>query len=349
MRSPSRYAEACWECETPSVKSLCSWFAGRDARPRCRPFPQWAIAAVCIVISQAAGIAVAIQAGDGAWNTQGATLNFYILPAWYSPRALQFLSIPTIIAIATFAYWVRMQQYAAVLKVRLDERLEERIRLARDQLDTLIQTIHGSKMVAENARYQVEDPLVTRHALDRIAEWLEAASREGRTALEALRISEDTGDLLAALRRAAVDCGPQRSIHIHTSTIGQRRDLHPIARDEVYRIGYEAVRNACTHSGAAELWIEVEYKRRVRLLVRDNGRGFDVAARRVSAGGNFGIAGMQERARRIGGTLTISSSVDSGTAVSLSIPGRAIYQNTSRGFRAWLFRLLGGGRRPTIG
>jgi signal transduction histidine kinase len=325
------------------VKSPCSWLAESDAEPRSAPFPIRGIAVIRIGILQASGIAFA------AYNDLAAAATFYFLPAWYPTRLLLFISIPIVIAIAAFAHWFRMHQHAAVLKVILDERLEERIRLARDQLDTLIQTIHGSKMVAENARDQAEDPLVTRRALDRIAEWLETATRESRAALEALRISEEAGDLVAALRRAASDCAPEHSIHINTSTIGPQRDLHPIARDEVYRIGYEAVRNACAHSNAVELWIEVEYKRSLRLRVRDNGKGFDFRAMRAGKEGHFGIPGMQERARRVGGTLTILSSVDRGTVVSLSIPGQAIYQSSSRGFRARLFRLLGGRGRPNVG
>jgi hypothetical protein len=74
--------------------------------------------------------------------------------------------------------------------------------------------------------------------------------------LEALRTSASESDsVTAALRRAAEDCSFEREVEIRVSTHGMDRELHPIARDEVYRIGYEAIRKACMHSGGTELHI----------------------------------------------------------------------------------------------
>ena len=60
---------------------------------------------------------------------------------------------------------------------------------------------------------------------------------------------------------------------VHVLAVGPSQEMHPIARDEVYRVAYEAIRNAQAHSGARGLWIELEYKRRFHLQIRDNGRG----------------------------------------------------------------------------
>jgi signal transduction histidine kinase len=197
---------------------------------------------------------------------------------------------------------MRLNRYTASLKIRFDERLEERTRLVRDLHDTLLQTIQGSKLVADHARDHVDNPHLTVGALDRLSGCLERAIAEARDALEALRSSAGEFDsLTAALRRAAEDCSFERELEVHVSTHGVDRELHHIARDEVYRIGYEAIRNACMHSGGTELHIDLHYRRRsLQLDIQDNGRGIDVAALQSGKTGHFGLSGMRERAWRFG-------------------------------------------------
>jgi signal transduction histidine kinase len=227
------------------------------------------------------------------------------------------------------AYYLRLSRYAASLKIRFDERLDERTRLARDLHDTLLQTIQGSKLVADNARDHADNPRSTVRALDRLSEWLDRAIAEGRDALEALRSSASESDsLTSALRRAADDCSFDCQIKVTVVSLGMDRELHPIARDEVYRIGYEAIRNACMHSGGTELVVEVRCRKRsFRLEIRDNGRGMDRGLLQSGKTGHFGLTGMRERALSLGGTLNITSEPDRGTTVSLSVPGSAVYLN----------------------
>jgi signal transduction histidine kinase len=240
----------------------------------------------------------------------------------------------TVLVIA--AYYIRLNRYAASLKIRFDERLEERTRLARDLHDTLLQTIQGSKLVADHARDHFDNPHLTVGTLDRLSECLERAIAEGHDALEALRSSAGESDsLTAALRRAAEDCSFECELEFRVSTHRMDRELHPIARDEVYRIGYEAIRNACMHSGGTELLVEVRYiKRSFRLEIHDNGRGIDGRLLQSGKIGHFGLMGMQERALSLGGTLNITSEPDHGTTISLRVPASAVYLN-----RPWRPRL----------
>jgi signal transduction histidine kinase/ligand-binding sensor domain-containing protein len=278
---------------------------------------------------------------DGVWNRQGAEITFTIPPAWYQTLFFRIAAVLLLIAIVTLAYIYRMKRYVRSLKERFDERLQERTRLARDLHDTLLQTIQGSKMVADEAREHVQDARLTGRALDRLSDWLERASVEGRAALEALRSSPiEANDLVGALHRAADDCLPGTKMNVNISTVGLVIELHPIARDEVYRIAYEAIRNACAHSGARDLWIELEYNRRFHMTIRDNGRGVSEEILRGGRAGHFGLAGMRERALFIGGDFNISSSPENGTTVSVVIPGQAIYRNPSHGVRSWLLNLL---------
>jgi signal transduction histidine kinase len=114
------------------------------------------------------------------------------------------------------------------------------------------------------------------------------------------------------------------------SVTGESRELHPIVRDEVYRIGYEAIRNACRHSAGSRLEVELIYASDFALRISDNGKGIEPSVAEKGKSGHFGLQGMRERAARIGGKLTLASSPATGTEFKLSIPGRIIFQNEHR-------------------
>jgi signal transduction histidine kinase len=279
---------------------------------------------------------------DGLWNEQGAAIVFDIAPAWYQTILFRLLAVFLGTVLAVAAYFLRLSRYAASLKIRFDERLEERTRLARDLHDTLLQTIQGSKLVADNARENMDNPQTTVRALDRLSEWLERAISEGREALEALRSTAAESDsLTAALRQAVDDCAFNLDLKATISTHGMDRELHPIARDEIYRISYEAIRNACAHSGATKIDIDLHYKRRsLQLDIHDNGRGIDPTFQQAGKTGHFGLTGMRERALSLGGTLNILSTVNVGTTVSLRLPGNAVYLNRVWRPHLWIIKAL---------
>jgi signal transduction histidine kinase len=107
---------------------------------------------------------------------------------------------------------------------------------------------------------------------------------------------------------------------------GPPRELHPIPRDEIYRITREALRNAFSHSRARQIEAEITYDpRRLRLRIRDDGRGIDPAILEAGRSGHYGLPGMRERATQIGAKLNIWSGVGTGTEIELSIPGSIAY------------------------
>jgi signal transduction histidine kinase len=264
---------------------------------------------------------------DGVWNERGAVLDFTIPPAWYQTVWSKVVGLLAVCALCYLLYRRKVRQVAASLKIRFDERLEERTRLARDLHDTLIQTIQGSKMVADNAREEPDDLARMQKAVDLLAEWLGRAILEGWAALASLRSSTTEGnDLAESLRQAGDDGRIKTLIDVSVSLRGKSKEMHPIARDEVYRIGYEAIQNACAHSGGTHVSVELEYGQYLRLRVRDDGRGMDQNTLRFGKAGHFGLQGMRERAARIGGKLTLSSSQDKGTEVNLLVPGKVIFK-----------------------
>jgi signal transduction histidine kinase/ligand-binding sensor domain-containing protein len=267
---------------------------------------------------------------DGVWNTEGASLDFSVAPAWYQTNSFRVLCLAAFCLIAWTIYRLRVRQIAKAISARFDERMHERTRMARDLHDTFLQTIQGSKLVADDALDRSTDPVRMRRAMEQLSAWLGRATEEGRAALNSLRTSTtETNDLAAAFRRAMEECRIHSSMETSLSVAGGARETHPIVRDEIYRIGYEAIRNACVHSQANQLRVELAYGHDLALRISDNGVGVGPAIADGGKEGHFGLQGMRERAVRIAGKLTIVSTANSGTEIKLVVPGGIIYRKTT--------------------
>jgi signal transduction histidine kinase len=267
---------------------------------------------------------------DGVWNETGATLSFTVTPAWYQTGWFLALCIVAGLAMLWILYRLRLRQMAKAMSVRFDERLAERTRIARELHDTFLQTIQGSKLVADDALDHSTDPVRMRRAVEQLSVWLGRATEEGRAAVNSLRTStRERNDLAEAFRRAMEECRIQSSIEPSFSVVGDANEMHPIVRDEVYRIGYEAIRNACVHSQASQLQVELTYAQDLAVRVRDNGVGIDPTVADRGKEGHFGLQGMRERAARIASKLTVVSSANSGTEIKLVVPGSIIYRKTT--------------------
>ena len=107
---------------------------------------------------------------------------------------------------------------------------------------------------------------------------------------------------------------------------GPSRELHPILRDEIYRIGREAVRNAFRHAQASRIEVEISYSDRLlRVRIRDDGCGIDPKVVKEGRAGHYGLPGMRERAARIGGQLNVWTGEGAGTEIELTLPGAIAY------------------------
>src|SRR5205807_6175143 len=178
-------------------------------------------------------------------------------------------------AIAMFFAWAIARK---IIELRLEERVNERTRITRELHDTFLQTIQGSKLVADDALEESTNPIRMRRAMEQLSAWLAKAMQEGRAALNSLRTTTtQTNDLAEALRRVTEDGLIPISMAVTFSVFGDARAMHPIVRDEIYRIGYEAISNACMHSRASRLEVELRYTHDLTLRVSDNGTGIDPA------------------------------------------------------------------------
>ncbi len=267
---------------------------------------------------------------DGIWNETGATLDFIIEPTWYQTTAFRVLCLLFVGLIGWGLYQLRIRQISKVISARFDERLAERTRLARELHDTFLQTVQGSKLVADDALEQPEDLPHMRRAMTQLSVWLGQATEEGRAALNSLRTTTtEKNDLAEAFRRATESCRLRESAAASFSVVGDSREMHPIVRDEIYRIGYEAIRNACQHSKASRLEVELRYAQDLSVCVKDNGVGIDPVVAAQGKDGHFGLQGMRERAARIGAKLSIASSAVSGTEIKLVVPGGIVFRKAA--------------------
>lgn len=263
---------------------------------------------------------------NGIWDRQGVVFMVTQQPYFYQTRWFRAAVITLGLLLVVLVYRVRVAQISRQMSARFDERLAERTRVARELHDTLLQTVQGSKMVADHALKDSADHTRMVRAMEQLATWLAQATEEGRAALLSLRASTtDKNDLADAFRRAIDECGKGGGAETSFSVNGESRDVHPVVRDEIYRIGYEAIRNACAHSSGGQLEVTLEYAHDLTLRVSDDGTGIEKEVVEKGKEGHFGLRGMRERAERIGAKFTLVSSPETGTVITLVVPGRIAF------------------------
>jgi signal transduction histidine kinase len=285
---------------------------------------------------------------DGAWNDTEAAVAFTIPPALWETRWFRGAIALALAAGAWGAYRLRVRQVANQLNVRFEERLAERTRIARDLHDTLLQSFHGAVFRFQAAINMLPDrPVEAKERLEHAMDQAAQAVTEGRDAVQNLRsaasdphdLAEAIGTLGEELAAAGVE-NDRTPAAIDVAVTGTPQALHPILRDDVYRIAGEALRNAFGHARARRIEVEIQYDMtHFRVRVRDDGQGIDPATLDSEPAGHFGLSGMRERAELIGGRLEVWSEVGVGTEVDLTIPAVAAYAtHRARGRFWWLAR-----------
>jgi signal transduction histidine kinase len=221
---------------------------------------------------------------------------------------------------------IGQQVGVAVENARLYEQAErsaqaaERSRLARELHDSVTQSLYSMNLYAEAtarllSRGRHEEAAVR---LRDLRDTAQEALREMRLLIFELRPPALEKGLVGALQ-ARLDsvesrCGVRADLQVEG-----KQDLSSEFQAELYHIALEALNNALKHARAQSVHVQLlRSKATVCLQIRDDGAGFETA--RMSKRGGFGISGMQERARRIGGTLTITSTPGQGTSVTVQVP-----------------------------
>lgn len=229
------------------------------------------------------------------------------------------------------------------LNLRFEERLAERTRIAQDLHDTLLQGFLSVSMQLHVVADRLPEDSPAKASLGRALELMGQVIEEGRNTVQGLRSSHNgsSPDLAQAFSRIEQELAVPERIDYRVIVEGHPRPLHPIIRDEVYRIGREALVNAFRHSGGNSIEVDLEYSAKcLRVFIRDNGRGIDPQVLRSGREGHWGLSGMRERAEEIGAELKVWSRSGAGTEVELSIPSKIAFElRTSDGKLKGLARL----------
>jgi signal transduction histidine kinase/ligand-binding sensor domain-containing protein len=279
---------------------------------------------------------------DGLWNEEGATLDFSVAAAWYQTNWFRTSCVAAFLVLLWGIYRLRVQQLQHQFAIGLEARVNERTRIARELHDTLLQSFQGLIL-----RFQAgtnllpERPVEAKQRFESAIDQAAQAVTEGRDAVQGLRSSTvETNDLAMAISALGEELAADGTIADSTlfrmAVEGTPRNLHPILRDEVYRIAGETLRNAFRHAQARQIEVEIHYDaRQFRLRVRDDGKGIDPEILgEQPRPGHFGLHGMRERAKIVGGQLDVWSELDSGTEIELSIPASRAYATPSAR-RSW--------------
>jgi signal transduction histidine kinase len=270
---------------------------------------------------------------SGIWDRAGVVYFITQQPYFYQTRWFLIAWIAFGLIVITGLYRMRMRHVVARVNMRFEERVAERTRIARDLHDTLLQSFNALLLRLQTVSNVL--PSQPDEAKRRIEGAIEQASHaivEGRDAVHEMRstasatidldraVSDFARELLSS---SALDSAPEVQVHVE----GAPKPLNPIVRDEVYRIVTEAIRNAIRHANARQIEVEIRYdKHHLRLRIGDNGKGVDPGLLDGDhKAGHWGLRGMRERAKLIGGSLDIWSHLGTGTEIELKIPAATGY------------------------
>jgi signal transduction histidine kinase len=266
--------------------------------------------------------------GTGPWNELQSGPVFRITPPYYQTSWFYFVSLAIIGGLLWLVYHVRMQYLTSQVQKRLEARTQERLRIARDLHDTLLQGVQGLMLRFHFATEQLPAAEPARAVLLDALDRADAVLLEGRYKVRNLRNEvASPAELPTNLRKAADSFETQEVPQITVRVVGEPRTLHPNVSDELYCIGREALTNAILHAEATQIVLELTYKdNELRLTCVDNGCGVSLETLTGRPDeGHWGIVGMHERAKNLGSKLTFQSRLGAGTEISISIEGRNAY------------------------
>jgi signal transduction histidine kinase len=266
--------------------------------------------------------------GTGQWSELQSYVPLKVTPAFYQTAWFALLCAAVALLLMWLVYQWQIRRVEALLNSQFRTRLSERTRIAQELHDTLLQGVLSASMQLHVANDLLAPESPARPLLRRVLELMGNVIEEGRNAVRDLRISKDGAqDLEQAFSRIPEELVPKNGTNYRVVVEGASRTLHPMVRDEVFRIGREAIANAFRHSGATSIEVALEYgANELKVSVRDNGCGIEPQVLQSGRDGHWGLSGMRERAERAGAKLRVWSSAASGTEVDLRVPARIAFE-----------------------
>ena len=279
--------------------------------------------------------------GDGVWNPTDVSQPFWIEPAVWQTWWFQLLTALSVVLALWSIYLFRTRQLARQLHLRFEERLAERMRIAQDLHDTLLQGFLSASLQLDVASEYIPDESPVAPMLSRVLVLMRQVSEDCRNALAVLRSGEKQhqnleGELSAVPQQLGLEDKAMYRVVVN----GSPRALNPVCSHELFLVGREAVVNAYRHAEATLIEVEVVYKlASLHLFVRDDGRGIEEAVLKSGKDRHWGLTGMRERAKKVGAQFRIWSRTAKGTEIELIVPGRIAYLRERRE-SSWMRRIV---------
>jgi len=268
---------------------------------------------------------------DGVWNETGAALKFSIEPAFFETAWFRAVCVLlALVALYALHCW-RLQLAKARLRDKLQERLAERERIARELHDTLLQSVSGLilRFDADARRLPPNEPV--RQSLQKSLERADEVLLEGRSRVLDLRSSgkPDTA-LVESLGEAGRALAQHQAARFSLVQEGSPRPLDPLVQEEVSLIAREALLNAFRHAEASVVELRIDHGgKALQLRIQDDGRGIEPQyLNGPGRPGHWGLTGMRERAEKIRAELDILCKDGGGTQVRLRIPAAVAYRDS---------------------
>ncbi len=261
----------------------------------------------------------------------------------YERGWFRILGAALVIFVLALLYFLRVRVLIGQARLLLEERMQERERIARDLHDTFFQGIQGLLLRFNTGTAQLKKDEPARAIFEEALQQSDAVMLEGRELVLDLRSGTQEKSVLSeAFAEVGISLRSGRDVHFGIISHGLPKTLRPLIFEEAYRIGKEALTNAFRHARASEIELELNYAETgFRLRVRDNGIGLEEGV--LSDGfrqGHWGLPGMRERTDKIGGHLELWSREGVGTEIELRLSAAVAYQDTTRSLRHRLLLFL---------
>ena len=255
---------------------------------------------------------------EGDASMDAATWRFTLKPRFTQTRGFYAMIAGLLVTVLYGAWRIRLR----VVRHQFSMVLAERTRLSREIHDTLLQSLVGLTLQIDKALRLVRtSPPKATDQLARMRKLAEGYIRDARTSIWDLRAPVlESVDLVTALNELGQRMVADEGIAFTSTVVGESRDLPPKIENNLLRIGQEAIANALRHANAGSIAVELQFDRdAITLRVTDDGQGFtpDFTG---DALGHYGLANMRDRAKELGGDLSISSTPKHGSTVEATIP-----------------------------
>ncbi|MBV7537659.1 histidine kinase [Duganella sp. sic0402] len=278
---------------------------------------------------------------DGVWNPQEASLAFSIPPTFVETAWFKLLCAAAASLLLWIAYRLRLRHVTRQLRRRLEDRADERERIARTLHDTFLQSVQGLMLRVQTLLRRLPANSEAYKLVEKILNQADQVIAEGRNQVSGLRkVQDHHHDLPHMFGELGQQLREEHAADFALIVTGQQTPLTEEGRDHLYHIGREALLNAFRHGGASRIELELGYATSsFTLRVRDDGRGID---EQVLANGerpgHWGLIGMRERAAKISAALDLWCRPGMGTVMQVCAPGAVVYQRRPGTLRRWLLR-----------